>query len=195
MDKIKLFLTLLTILIAVVPVTVHALIHRENLVGLILPPSIADLFTGGTDDLVTVDEVDFAGMSFSLPTLLGDPVLFPNGTINLIYNFTNPLDGKITINSIDAVIVCVDHDFPLGDVYIEPATLEPNQTIELNVTGILTTQAMEHIISEHKGQNSINTEFKNFRVDLTGIKITMPHRKLGPIQLPLSTLTLNPIFR
>jgi hypothetical protein len=195
MNKIKLFLTILTILIAVVPIATHVIIYRENLVGLILPPTLAELFFGGTDNLVTADTVDFAGMSFSLPILLGDPILLQNDTLRLIYEFTNPLDGKITINAIDADIVCIDHNFPLGTVFIDPAALEPNQTLEFNVTGILTLQALGHITTHHKNQNSINTEFRNFSVDLTGIKITMPQRKLGPIQLPSSILTHNSLFR
>jgi len=184
MNKVKLFLTILTILIAVVPLTTQVILYRENPVDLIIPPTIADLLSGGTDDLATADAVNFAGMSFSLPTLIDDPILFQNGTIKLVYQFTNPLDGKITINSMDADIVCIDHNFTIGNVFIEPATLEPNQTIELNVIGILTPQAVEHITKYHKDQNSIDTQFKNYSVDLTGIKITLPYRKLGPIQIP-----------
>ncbi len=194
MSKTKFFLTILTILIAVVPMTTYVIIYRENPVDLILPNSLAELFMGSIDDLATVDNIHFAGMYFSFPTLVGDPVLHQNGTLNLIYKFTNPLDGQITINAINAEIVCLDHDYTLGHVFIEPATLEPNQTLEFNVTGVLTPQAIEHITTQHNKQNSINTEFKNFSVDLTGIKITMPHRKLGDIQLPHAIFASNSLL-
>lgn len=193
MSKLKLFLTIITILIAVVPISVQVIRYRDNPVDLILPPSISEILQGGTDDLVNADAVNFAGMSFPLPILTGEPVLSKDNKIHLTYNFTNPLDGKITITTMDAELVCTEHKFKLGDVFIEPATLESNQTIDLDVTCILTPQAIEHIKTQHKGQTSIKTEFENFSVDLIDIKITMPHRKLGIIQIPLSLLTLNPI--
>ncbi|MDR2700328.1 MAG: hypothetical protein LBC12_05940 [Nitrososphaerota archaeon] len=188
MSKVKLFLTMISILIVVIPITVQVIIYRDNPVDLILPPTFAALLNGGTDDLSTVDVVDFAGMSFSLPFLSEEPVFFQNNTIKLIYTFTNPLDGKITITTMDAKMVCTDHKFKLGDTFIEPATLEPKQTINFNVYCILSTTAIEHIATHHQGQDSINTEFENFSVDLTDIKIIMPHRKLGSIQIPQTIL-------
>ena len=166
--------------------TVQIIIHRDNPAGLILPPTIAGILKGGTDDLSTADAVDFAGMSFPLPYLSEDPVVSKDNTIKLIYTFTNPLDGKITITSMDADVVCIDHQFTLGDVYVEPITLEAHQTANLNVTCKLSAQAIEHIATHHKGQERINTEFKNFSVELTDIKITMDHRKLGSIQNPFN---------
>jgi len=190
MSKVKLFLTILSIFIAVTPITVQAILYRDNIVGLILPPSIADLLTGrNTTDLANADYFDFVGTQIPLPMLTGDPVLFPDNTVKLTYNFTNPLDGKITITTMEAEIVCTEHHFTLGDVFIEPATLEPKQTIDLNVTCRLSPKAIEHIKLYHQGQDHIKAEFENFTVELIDIKITMEHRKLGSIQLP------NSLFR
>ncbi|MCL1970136.1 MAG: hypothetical protein FWF66_01545 [Candidatus Bathyarchaeota archaeon] len=194
MNKLKLFLIVLSILIAVTPISVQVIIHRDNPVGLILPPTIADLLNGGTEDITNADAFNFAGSSIPLPMLIGNPVLFQNNTVKLTYTFTNPLEGRITITSMDAELVCIDHRFPLGNVFIEPATLEPNQTLELNVTCTLSTQAIEHIRTQHQGQDSINTEFENYSVELTDIKIIMDHRKLGPIQIPQLITTLNKLF-
>ncbi|MCL2173061.1 MAG: hypothetical protein FWB84_05395 [Candidatus Bathyarchaeota archaeon] len=191
MNKLKVFLTVITILIAVTPITVQVIRYHENPVDLILPPSISAILKGGPDDLVNADYVDFAGMAFPLPILTGEPVFTQDNNLLLTYNFTNPLDGKITIASMDAEIVCVDHEFALGDVFIEPATLEPHQTLDLTVTCHLTPETIEHIKAEHQGQDSIKTEFTNYSVDLTDIKINMPHRKLGIIHVPMTILTLN----
>ncbi|MCL2134288.1 MAG: hypothetical protein FWH37_01875 [Candidatus Bathyarchaeota archaeon] len=192
MNKLKLFLTIISVLIAVTPITTQIIIHRDNIVGLILPPTISDILAGGTDDLSTADSVNFAGMNFSLPVIVGDPVLFQNNTVKLTYIFTNPLDGKITVTSMNAELVCTDHSFTLSkDIFVDPITLEPKQTVNLNVTCVLSAKAIEHIKTQHQGENSINTEFKNFSVELTDIKITMPHRKLGSIQIPLTILYIN----
>jgi hypothetical protein len=194
MNKIKVFLTVITILIAVTPITIQVIRYRENPVDLILPPSVSEILKGGTDDLVNADEFHFVGKSFPLPMLTGEPVLSKDNTVELTYNFTNPLDGKITITSMDAEIICTEHKFKLGEVFIEPATLGPHQTIDLDVTCILTPKAIEHITTQHKGQTNIKTKFKDFSVDLLDIKITMPHRKLGTIQIPLTTSLLSPFY-
>jgi hypothetical protein len=185
MSKIKLFLTILSVIIAVTPLTVQVIIYRDNIVDLVIPPTVADLFEGGASNLYDADFFELAGgMSVALPYLSEDPVLMPDNTIKLTYTFTNPLDGKITITSIDAEIICIDHGFTLGKVFIEPVTLESNQTLNIDVTCNLTTNAIEHITTNHKEQDSINTEFKNFKVELVDITITMDHRKLGNIQIP-----------
>lgn len=194
MSKLKLFLTIITILIAVVPITVQVIRYNDNPINLILPSSISEILQGGIDDLANADEFHFAGKTFPLPMLTGDPILSKDNTVELTYNFTNPLNGEITITSMNAELVCTEHKFKLGDVFIEPATLESNQTIDLDVTCILTSQAIEHIKTQHKGQTSIQTEFENFSVDLLDIKITMPHRKMGTIQIPQALLTLTPLL-
>jgi hypothetical protein len=188
MNKLKLFLTIITLLIAVTPITVQVIIHRNNPVNLILPPTFADLIIDGPGDISDLDVFAVAGLSVPLPTLIGTPVISSDNTVKLIYNFTNPLDGKLVINSMDAEIVCTDHSFVLGTVFIEPTTLEPHETHILDVIVNLTPPAIEHIITHHKGQNSIHTEFRNYSVDLMDIKITMPHRHLGDIQIPQSLL-------
>jgi len=175
---------MITILIAVTPISLQVIIHRDNIVSLILPPTIEELLFGSTGDIANADVINFAGMSFSLPYLSETPTLSHDNTIKLSYTFTNPLDGKITIISMDAEIICTDHNFTLGHVSIEPITFEAYQTLELNVTCTLTAQAIKHIETQHKNQNNINTEFKNYSIDLTDIKIIMDHRKLGDIYIP-----------
>ncbi|MDR2203212.1 MAG: hypothetical protein LBE76_02715 [Nitrososphaerota archaeon] len=188
MSKIKLFLTILSILIAVMPISIQAIRYHDNLVGLVMPPSIEQLFSGGIEDLEAVDAIDFAGMSLQLPILQGEPILFQNRTVHLIYTFTNPFDTNLTINSMDADVICVDHHFILGTVLIEPVTLAPKQTLNLYVTCIFSTQAIAHIATEHKGQDSITTVFKDYTVELQGIEIHMEQRKIGDIKISPHTI-------
>jgi hypothetical protein len=184
MSKVKLFLTILSIIIAVTPITIQAIIYHDHPVDLFIPPTIADLFEGGVTDLYDADVIELVVASFSLPILTGDPCLLQNGTILLTYTFTNPLDGKITISSIDAEIVCIDHGYTLGKVFIEPVALAANQTLDIDVYCILSSQAIEHIATKHQGQDKISAEFKNFKVELIDITITMDYRKLGDIHIP-----------
>jgi hypothetical protein len=187
MSKVKLFLTILSIIIAVTPITTQIILYRDHLTDLVIPPTIADLFDGGVTDLYSADAIELVGTSFSLPILSEDPCILHDNTIKLTYTFTNPLDGKISLTSIDAEIICIDHGYVLGKVFIEPATLAANQTIDIDVYCNLSSQAIEHIATEHKGQDKIDTEFKNFKVELIDITITMDYRKLGNIQIPNQT--------
>ena len=44
MKKLKIFLTLLSVVIIVVPVAFEVLLYRDNLLGLIVPPEMINLF-------------------------------------------------------------------------------------------------------------------------------------------------------
>jgi hypothetical protein len=191
MNKIKFFLTIISILISVTPIATQAFVYRENLVGLVVPPEFDDLMNAAGGDLSDADAVNIAGVSFQLPVLSNAHIFPQNNTIELVYTFTNPLDGKITLTAMDAEVVCVDHHFVLGAVSIEPTPLEPRQTLDISVTCVLSVQALEHIATHHKGQDSIKAEFNNFSVELIGVKIHMDHRKLG--EIPIKQLTLTPI--
>jgi hypothetical protein len=200
MNKIKFFLTILSILISVTPIVTQVFIHRDNIVGLVIPPEFDSLINAATDDLSNADAVNIAGVSFQLPVLSDVHISHQNNTIEMVYTFSNPIDSKITLTAMDAEVVCVDHNFVLGTVSIEPTPFEPKQTLNIPVTCILSAQALEHIATNHKEQNSIKAEFKNFSVELIGVKIHMDHRKLGDIpikQLPTAAIAAlnNHIFR
>jgi hypothetical protein len=195
MSKIKIFLTLLSVLIIVTPITTQIFLHRDNISGLIIPPAIDDLLNAGVDDINNADAVDIVGISFQLPVLSEAHIFSQNNTAKLIYTFTNPLNNEITITAMNADVVCVEHDFVLGTVSIEPITLGPKQTLDISVNCVLNPQTLEHIETKHQGQNSLSAEFKNFTVDLIGVKIQTDTRKLGPIQIPLLPLAPNQLFR
>ncbi|MCL1977183.1 MAG: hypothetical protein FWG55_03630 [Candidatus Bathyarchaeota archaeon] len=195
MNKIKILLTVLSILITVTPIATQVLIHRDNLLGLVIPATINDLLNASVDGIDTADDVELAGISFPLPALSDEPVFFQNNTVKLMYTFTNPLNNEITVTAMDAEIVCTDHGFLIGNASIEPTTLEPKQTLDIPVTCLLSPQALEHIKTSHQGQDSIKAEFKNFSVELSGVTIHMDHRKLGYIQAPMLPIALNHLLR
>jgi hypothetical protein len=187
MRKVKILLTLLSIIIAVAPITAEILIYQDNLLGLIIPPEITDLMNGGSIGTVSGE---IGNTPFEPPMLSGEPQYFPeNNTVKFTYNFTNPLNTEITINTLQANVVCHDHGFPLGDVSIDPATLKPGQTIDITAFGVLSDAALEHIATQHAGQSSINADFKNLNVEMGGVTIQMDLQQyVGSIPIPMEYL-------
>jgi len=191
MKKVKILLTILTILIAVVPITAEILIYKDNLAGLVIPPEISNLINGGNiaDNIGTVTG-DISNTPFEPPMLSGEPQYFPeNNTVKFTYNFTNPLQTEITITTLQAEVVCHDHGFALGSVGIDPSTLAPGQTIDITAFGVLSNEALEHIATQHAGQSSINADFKNLDVEMGGVTIQMDLQQyVGSIPIPMEYL-------
>jgi hypothetical protein len=106
---------------------------QNDLVGLVIPPEIANLLKGdNTNNNIGTVTGDTSNTPFEPPMLSGEPQYFPeNNTVKFTYNFTNPLNTEINITTLQAEVVCHDHGFPLGNVGIDPATLEPGQTIDI----------------------------------------------------------------
>ncbi|XHH09826.1 MAG: hypothetical protein ACFCUE_04155 [Candidatus Bathyarchaeia archaeon] len=187
MKKVKFLLSILSILIIVAPITAEVLLYQDNLLGLIIPPEITNLMNGGN---VKTGINQIANTPFEPPMLSGEPQYFPeNNTVKFTYNFTNPLNTEISIKTLNAKVVCHDHGFPLGEVGIDPATLEPGQTIDITAFGVLSQQALEHIATQHAGQSSINADFENLNVEMAGITIQMDLQQyVGNIPIPVEYL-------
>ena len=123
MKKVKIILTLLTIIITVAPIAVQLLAYQDNLLGLVIPPELTDLMNGGGSNS-GIGQV--ANTPFEPPQLSGEPQFFPeNNTVKFTYNFTNPLNTQITVKTLEAEVVCHEHGFTIGIVAIDPTTLQP----------------------------------------------------------------------
>lgn len=183
MKKVKIILTLLTILITVVPIAVELLLYQDNLLGLIIPPQINSLMNSGT---INTDIGQVSNTPFQPPQLSGEPQFFPeNNTVKFTYNFTNPLSTPITITTLEAQVVCHDHGFPLGAVAIDPTTLQAGQTVDITAFGVLSNEALQHITEQHYGQSAIHADFKNLNVDMAGVTIQMDQQQdIGNIPIP-----------
>ncbi|MGD6808619.1 MAG: hypothetical protein ACQCN3_02865 [Candidatus Bathyarchaeia archaeon] len=188
MKKVKILLTLLSVIIMVAPITAEVLIYQNDLVGLVIPPEIANLLKGdNTNNNIGTVTGDTSNTPFEPPMLSGEPQYFPeNNTVKFTYNFTNPLNTEINITTLQAEVVCHDHGFPLGNVGIDPATLEPGQTIDITAFGVLSDEALEHIATQHAGQSSLNADFKNLDIEMAGVTIQMDLQQyVGNIPIPI----------
>jgi hypothetical protein len=203
MKKLKIFLTLLSVVIIVMPVAFEVLLYRDNLLGLIVPPEMINLVNsdsrngdGGnlpnssdnSSSLISGnnDISSLLSSGFELPKLVGPPQYNPDtNTLSLIFNFTNPLETSIAFDKLEAGIISHDDGVFLGNVSLaKPLRLEPGQTLDITVLDALSPETINYFKSNVIGQNSINVDFVNLNVDVAGITVQVDRQNIGNIPIP-----------
>ena len=201
MKKLKIFLTLLSVLLIVVPIAFEVVLYRDNLLGLIVPPEMINLVNGDSrngdgGNLLTSsdnggslisgnsDVSSLLSSGFELPQLVGEPQYNPDtNTLSFTFNFTNPLETSIAVDKFEAGIVSHDGVF-LGNVSLaKPLRLEPGQTIDITVIDALSPEALNYF-KTLVGQNSINVDFVNLNVVVAGITFHVDRQNIGDIPIP-----------
>lgn len=181
MNKVKIFLVMLTIAITVLPIAVEIIVYRDNLLGLIVPPEIASMVNGGGSS-----NNSLINSEFTLPQPVGEPQYNPETkTVSFTFNFTNPLNTPVTVNKLEAGIASHDDDVFLGNVSVsEPLTLAPGQTVDITVLGVLSDDAINYFKTHSKDQSSINIDITNLNVDVAGVKVHVDKQNIGHIPIP-----------
>jgi hypothetical protein len=166
MDKIRLALRVLSIVILVVPLAGILSVYSGNLSGLVLTSEIKNFMNGEVSE-----------SQFQRPVPAGQPQYdSATGVYTFYFKFTNPLENAISVDRITADVYCKDHNVALGSVSMaQPITIQPGETAIIDASGSWTQQALEHFNSCHNGpeDDDVNVSFKDLNVDLAGIKIHM----------------------
>ena len=176
MNKLKIILTILSISITVLPIAGAVLAYRDNLIGLVMPPEVISI----TDGSITNSS------QFQPPMPVGEPQYNPETkTATFTFNFTNPLNSPMTINTLEAGIKCGEHGFLLGNASIDkPLTLNPGESAVITAFGKLSDDAINHFKTQHAGDNYVNVDFSNLNVDIAGIKVQVDEQEIGNIPIP-----------
>jgi hypothetical protein len=78
----------------------------------------------------------------------------------------------------------------LGNITInKPLKLDPGQTVDITALGILSDDAIDYLKSQSATQNSINLDFVNLNVDLSGVQLQLDKQNIGNIPIPPQLLT------
>ena len=193
MKKLKLILLFLTIAITVTPIVIEVLLYRDNLLNLIIPAEIANLVNGkiNTSNENSIIDNSLLNPDFELPKPVGDPQYNPQTkTISYTFNFTNPLQTPLEIDELKAGLVSHNDDFFLGNITIsKPLKLDPGQTIDITALGVLSDDALDYLRNQAATQNSINLDFVNLNVDLSGVQLQLDKQNIGNIPIPPQILT------
>ena len=187
MKKLKIFLTLLTIAIAVTPIVIEVILYGDNLIDLIIPPEITDIINGNSNS--NVDNNNFNNLlnsQFELPQPVGEPQFNPETkTIAYTFNFTNPLQTPIEVDKLQAGIISHNDNFFIGNLTIDkPIKMDPKQTSNITAIVKLSDDAINYFNSKSETQNSINLDFVNLNVDLAGIQLQLEKQNIGDIPIP-----------
>jgi hypothetical protein len=193
MKKLKLILLFLTIAITITPIVIEVLLYRDNLLDLIIPPEIANIVNNQSSNSneMGINGNNLLNPEFELPKPVGDPQYNPETkTVSYTFNFTNPLQTPLEIDELQAGLVSHNDGFFLGNITInKPLKLDPGQTVDITALGILSDDAINYLKSQSATQNSINLDFVNLNVDLSGIQLQLDKQNIGNIPIPPQILT------
>ena len=188
MKKLKIILLFLTIAITITPIVIEVLLYRDNLLDLIIPPEIANIVNSKSNNSneKSINGNNLLNPEFELPKPVGDPQYNPETkTISYTFNFTNPLQTPLEIDELQAGLVSHNDGFFLGNITInKPLKLDPGQTVDITALGILSDDAINYLKSQSATQNSINLDFVNLNVDLSGIQLQLDKQNIGNIPIP-----------
>jgi hypothetical protein len=188
MKKLKIILILLTIAITLTPIALEVLLYQDNLLDLIIPPEITNLVNSSNNNSneKSVNGNSLLNTQFELPQPVGEPQYNPETkTFSYIFNFTNPLQTPLELNNLQVGIVSHNDGVFLGNITInKPLKLDPGQTTDITVLGKLSDDAINYLKSKSTTQNSINLDFINLNVDLSGIQLQLDKQNIGDIAIP-----------
>jgi hypothetical protein len=188
LEKVKIAITALTIVIMIGPLLCMVFIYRDNLIGLVLPPQ----FGGSTsnEEFFNLENLASIGSDIKPPELVGSQYFSENGSFALAFNFTNPIAEEISVDSFTAGVYSKDGTF-LGNVLLgSPLSIGPNESGLIDIAGSWSQEALDYFKS-HSNSDTIDVTFKNINVAVAGLEFQLdelPRELLGPIQLPVGVL-------
>jgi hypothetical protein len=177
MNKIRLLLTVITIVIIVVPLAGTLLAYQGNLLGLFIPPEASAI----ADGLMNGD------FELEPPEMLGEPQYDEaSHTFSASFEFKNSFPVYITVKSLSENIKCVQHGFPLGNATLsEPVGINAGETGILTVLGKWTDEGLGHFGTAHGDEENVDVVLVDMAVDISGIQIQLDQSQLDQtIQVP-----------
>ncbi len=183
MDKVKVGLTVLSIMIIIAPILVEVYVYKDNLEGLILPPQIQNLMNGNNNNGATSEtQSELTSLpNFQMPQPVGDPQYNPTtGAFSFPFNFTNPLSAQLTVNELSAQVATED-GIPIGNVSIpQIINLAPGENAIITAVGNLDPAVVNQLTAQYQS-GTLNIALNNVNIDLGGIHIHLDHVDAGSI--------------
>lgn len=178
MEKVKLALTIFSIIIIAGPLLGAVLVYRNNLGALVFPPQLQNLSNSLVSDALQPSQ---SLPQFQLPQPVGQPQYNPEtGAFNYPFNFTNPLTIPISLDQLSAQVV-TENNVTLGNVSIDqPITVAPGADALLNVTGTLSQDAVNQVAAQYASGN-LNVALENVNANIGGIIVHIDQIDAGSI--------------
>jgi hypothetical protein len=161
MEKTKLALTVVSVLIILVPIAGAVYLYSDNLLGLIVPPQINNLLQNNQQQ------------EFKPPQPTGTPQYNPQtGAFTLSFAVTNPFDAPITISSLTGQVKAQDYNVILGNVsLLQPVNLTPKETQTVTTTGTIDPTAANQIKAQNPNADNVEVSLEDVAVTLGGVTV------------------------
>lgn len=182
MDKVKVGLAVLSIMIIIAPILVEVYVYKDNLEGLVLPPQIQNLMNGNNNGATSETQSELTSLpNFQMPQPVGDPQYNPTtGAFSFPFNFTNPLSAQLTVNELSAQVATED-GIPIGNVSIpQIINLAPGENAIITAVGNLDPAVVNQLTAQYQS-GTLNIALNNVNIDLGGIHIHLDHVDAGSI--------------
>jgi len=177
MEKVKIALIILSIAIVIGPLAGMALIYRDNLAGMVLPPEISNMANGQIGNVTA--------SNFVAPTLASEPQYNPNtGALSVSLSFTNPLSNQISVEQFSADIKSKDNNIPLGNISLaDPINIAPGENGIIDVAGNLSPELINQIQTKYQDNGRVNVVIENIDAVVAGVHFHLGSFDVGSIQL------------
>lgn len=173
MELLGIAFIVITIGAIAVPFAGIIMLYSDDLSELIIPPEIEETLSNSID-IEELQLPQYVSSSFDTSTRTGQA----------IFNFTNPFEFNLTINSISSDLQCIDHGFPVGDATLDDQVqINDGETKEFAINFVWTESAETHFLNEHENETSIDVELVDMQLDISGIDIEIPEQVT--LSLPL----------
>jgi len=184
MHALSVVLLLISIGTIVGPIGAVAIIYRDNLVQLVVPPQINNLINGNNNvmqdngnnnnnnDNGNNGNNNSGGGGLINPVFVGAQIISEARAFTVTVNVTNSFSYDLTLNSINATVESSQDNYQLGTISLTtPVTILANQTSAVTVSGAWTQDAENYVLNNSGGATSIDVNLVNTTVDVNGIVI------------------------
>ena len=174
MQLLGLVLILLNIGAIATPIAGVVLLNSSDLSQIIIPSEVEEIISN------TIGNEE----SIELPQYVSSSYDKFSRTVQVIFSFTNPFEFDLTLNTVTANIVCLDHNVALGHTALDNTILiEKEETQEIVVNFIWTITAENHFLSQHVDESAVDVKLIEIELDVSGISIEVPEEIL--VSLPI----------
>jgi hypothetical protein len=187
MNALGALLIILNVATILGPIAGVAVVYQSNLNEMVIPPQIQEIINGGESSSNTSKFSLFTDTAVELPQFVSASADTTARSVSILLSFTNPFGFTLHLNSVDADIVCVEHNFELGHASLQqPISLTAEQTSEMTIVCQWTLEAENHFLSDHPGESGIDVNVVNLAINVNGISIKSTEPYFIP-NLPIST--------
>jgi hypothetical protein len=181
----------------ILPILVTVLAYQGNLIGLIVPPQLADAMSG---DRQAVQGIlpDFSNMKDVKPVYNNDLIFNPeDGSFSFSVNMESPLNTSVTFNSLSTTLTD-ENGTVLGTVNLaNPVALVPGENSTIPIQGVL-SQELIALLHEHGvdlSDPNFNPEnLKGIDLDMNKIHLTNVNIDIGGTIIHIDDLSSSQLF-